>query len=301
MTRRVASPCLALFLGIGWATAAWAAPQSFNTALPVARGEFIFRGQFLATGKDNAADPADRDVSVFGATFVLGYGVTPDLAVFGAVPYRHKELDVTLPGGTRSKRDTSGIGDVRLFGRYTVFKHNAPGRSFRVAPFFGVELPTGDDHDKDGLGRLPATLQLGSGSWDPFGGVVATYQTLAFQVDLQAGYKINGEANDFEFGDEQRLDASLQYRLWPGEIGSGVPAFVYGVLEANFVHRDKNKIAAVADPNSGGSSLRIGPGLQYISKRWILEAMVQAPVFQDMNGTALKDDLTVRAGFRFNF
>lgn len=293
--------CLLGLLAFGWGLTAHGAPVTFNTALPVARGEFIFRALFIAAGKGDDAGPADRDVAVVGAASVLGYGVTPDLALFGVVPYLNKELELTMPGGTRSTRDTSGIGDARLFGRYTVFKHNAPGRNFRIAPFFGVESPTGDDNDSDSLGRLPATLQLGSGSWDPFGGVVATYQTLDFQVDAQASYKLNTRANDFEFGDEARLDASLQYRLLPRELGGGLPAFVYGVIEANLLYRNKNEVSGVADPDSGGTSLMIAPGLQYISKRWILEAIVQIPVFQDLNGTALKDDLTLRAGFRVNF
>ncbi|MFQ5534313.1 MAG: transporter [Sphingomonadales bacterium] len=286
---------------VAWTVPVHAAPETFNTALPVARGEFIFRAQFIATGKGDDAGPADRDVAVVGAASVLGYGVTPDLALFGVLPFLHKELDLTTPDGARVSRNTSGIGDARLFARYTIFKRVGPGLNFRVAPFFGVELPTGDDNDRDSLGRLPATLQLGSGSRDPFGGVVVTYQTLDFQVDAQASYKLNTSANDFELADEARLDGSLQYRLWPRELGRGVPAFVYGVLEANLLHRDKNETGGVKDGNSGGTSLMIAPGLQYISKRWILEAIVQVPVFQDLNGTALKDDLTVRAGFRVNF
>jgi len=43
------------------------------------------------------------------------------------------------------------------------------------------------------------------------------------------------------------------------------------------------------------------PGLQYVTRRWIAEAIVQIPVFQDLNGTALKDSFTARAGFRVNF
>jgi len=150
-------------------------------------------------------------------------------------------------------------------------------------------------------GTLPATLQLGSGSWDPFAGVVATYQTLEFQVDVSASYKINTEANDFEFGDEARFDASLQYRLWPRELGSGVPAFVYGVLEANLIHKGKNRSGGVTDRNSGGTTLFLVPGLQYASKRWVFETAVQLPAVQDLNGTALEKDFIVRGGFRVNF
>ena len=67
------------------------------------------------------------------------------------------------------------------------------------------------------------------------------------------------------------------------------------------IHQGKNEISGKDDPNSGGTTLFIAPGLQYITKRWVLEAIVQLPAFQDLNGTALEDDYTVRVGFRFNF
>lgn len=281
--------------------AATAAPQTFNTALPVAEGEFVFCEQFLYRKASGDPSPADREVGVLGAISVLGYGVTGDFAAFAVLPYLDKELDLTTAGGARITRSTSGIGDARLFGRYTVYRDDAPGRTFRIAPFAGIEMPTGDDDDSDGQGWLPATLQLGSGSWDPFGGVVMTYQTLDYQIDAQASYKINTEANGFEFGDEAQLDASLQYRLWPRELGPGVPGFLYGVLEGNLRYRGKNEIGGIDDPDSGGTSLFLAPGLQYVTKRWIVEAIVQVPIVQDLNGDVLEDDFTVRAGFRVNF
>lgn len=161
--------------------------------------------------------------------------------------------------------------------------------------------PRGDDNDTDSLGTLPPTLQIGSGSWDPFFGLVATYQTLAYQVDAQAAYQANTEANNFELGDELHLDASLQYRVWPRELGAGVPGFLYAAVEGNFVHQDKNEVAGVDDPDSGGDTFFISPGLQYVTKRWVLEAIVQVPAIQDANGAALEDDVAVRAGFRVNF
>jgi len=292
--------CLSVFL-IGLVGNALAAPETFNTALPVAKGDFVFREQFLYKRASGDPSSADRELEVLGGISVLGYGVTADLAVFGVLPYLNKNLEVTTTGGQRVTRNTSGIGDARLFGKYTIFKNNFPGGSFRIAPFAGLELPTGDNGDSDSLGALPATLQLGSGSWDPFAGVVATYQTLDYQLDAQAGYQVNTEADNFEFGDEVRFDASLQYRLWPRELTGGVPGFLYGVLESNLIYRGKNQIGGIDDANSGGTTLFIAPGLQYVTKRWILEAIVQLPAVQDLGGTALEDDYTVRAGFRFNF
>ncbi len=300
MTTRLACLYLACILATSWAAAARAAPESFNTALPVAEGEFVFREQFILDQSGDDPSGADRDRTAWVLVSVLGYGANSDLALFGVVPYVDRSLDITQ-GSARRTRSASGLGDISLFGRYTVFRRDWPGRTLRVAPFAGLELPTGDDDETDSFGRLPASVQPGSGSWDPFGGLVLSYQTLDFEVDAQASYRANTKANDFEFGDVARLDGALQYRLWPRELGSGVPGFLYGVLEANLIHRDKDQVSGTNDPDSGGLSLFILPGLQYVTKRWIVETGVQIPVVQDLNGTALEKDTIFRAGFRLNF
>ena len=260
----------------------------------------MFREQAVLDQSGDDPSGADRDRTAWALVSVLGYGATPDLALFGVVPYVDKKLGLTQ-GGARRERIASGLGDVSVLGRYTAFRRDWPGRTLRIAPFAGLELPTGEDDESDGFGRLPASVQPGSGSWDPFGGVVLTYQTLNFQIDAQASYKANMEANDFAFGDEARLDGSLQYRLWPHELGRGVPGFLYGVLEANLVHQDENRVGASDDPDSGGLSLFVLPSLQYVTKRWIAEAGVQFPAVQDLNGTALEKDYILQAGFRVNF
>lgn len=277
-----------------------AGPVSFNSALTLSSGEFVLRE--LGVYRRSSDDPgtADRDLRAVGLVSVLGYGIDADLSVFAVLPYFDKRLKVTS-GGQRLTRSSSGLGDASLFGRYVLWRENWRGSAFRLSAFGGIETPTGEDNETDGVGRLPAAVQPGSGSWDPFAGLVATYQTLDFQVDGQLAYKANTEANDFEFGDILRADASLQYRLWPRTLSGGVPGFLYGVIEANLIHRGNNRVAGASDPNSGGFTLRLVPGLQYVTRRWVAEAVVEVPVAQNLNGTALENDYVLRAGFRVNF
>ena len=131
---------------------------------------------------------------------------------------------------------------------------------------------------------------------------MVTRQSLDYELDGQIAYRNNGKANGFEAGDEWRLDGSLQYRLWPGSLTTtAIPGFLYGVLEANLVYRDRNKILGLDDANSGGTTLFLAPGLQYVTRRWIVEAVVQFPVFQNLHGTALENDYVLRTGFRWNY
>ena len=296
-------PSLALrSIAVGLLTAgsAWGAPVTFNTALPVGGGEFVARGMVVVSQSGQDPGTADRDHSATSLLAVLGYGVNHKLALFGVLPYVDKKLDLTV-SGNRIRRTASGWGDASVFARYTLVQRDKPGRTFRVAPFAGVKAPTGDDDNRDMFGRLPPSVQPGSGAWDVFGGVIATYQTFALQADGQVSYRVNNKANGFDPGDELRLDGCRQYRLWPRILGNGVPSFLYGVLEANLVHRDRNQVNGSDDANSGGTTLFLAPGLQFVTRRWIVEGVVQLPVVQNLHGNALENDYVMRAGFRFNF
>lgn len=277
-----------------------AAPNTFNTALPVAEGQYLWREQ-LVLRERSGGGPMNRDVSVQALGSVLGYGVNAKLAVFGMAPYFvNKELEVTTPPG-RVERDTNGFGDVSLFGRYTLYQNDFTGGTFRVAPLLGVTAPTGDVDDRDELGELPRPLQTGDGAWDAFGGLVVTYQTLQYQWDAQLLYRENGRHESFARGDETRFDASLQYRVWPGSLKGDTPGFVYALLESNLIHRERDEVGSGLDPDSGGTQWLLAPGLQYVTRSWILEGTVQLPVAEDPTGDAIQDDYILRVGFRHNF
>ena len=277
-----------------------AAPITSSTALAVAEGEFILREQVVVLRSTDDPGPKDRDLRVLTVPSVLVYGATRNLTLFGIVPYVDKTLEETI-AGQRQRRGDSGIGDVILLSRYTLYSVDRLGETRRFAPFVGLKLPTGDDDDRDSLGILPQTLQLGSGSWDPIMGTIFTWQTFDWEFDSAVQYRFNTEANNFEFGDQARLDLSFQYRLWPRELGAGVPAFFYGVLESNLIYAGKNEEGGISKPDSGGTTWFLAPGLQYVTKRVVLEAIVQIPAVQDLNGLALNNDYIVSAGFRVNF
>jgi len=299
--RLVYSALLCTILSGSMVSPAWSAPITFNTALPVAKGEYLFREQLIFNQSGDDPSQLDRDRTVTAAVSVLGYGINSDLALFGVLPYQDKELNLTV-AGNRLSRSASGFADATVFARYTVYKQNKPGQNFRIAPFAGVKMPTGKDNDHDGLGKLPASVQLGSGSWDPLIGVITTYQTLNYQLDGQISYQAKNEANNFEAGDVTRLDGSLQYRLLPKTLsGGGTPGFLYGIIEANWINQQKNRINGVADKNSNGSRLFLSPGIQYVTRRWITEASIQIPISQDLNGLALENDYIGRLSVRVNF
>ncbi len=276
-----------------------AAPITFNTALPVAKGGFIVREQLLRQSFEGDSSPLNRDLEVNGLVSVLGYGVAPKFAVFAALPYLDKTMKVT-DNGERIKRSSEGFGDLKLFGRYTLYQNDAKSQTFRLGAFGGVKAPTGDDSKTDNLGRLPIPLQSGTGAWDAFAGIVATFQTLDFQIDAQLSAERNGDANDFEAGDDIRADVSFQYRLLPKTLSADTQGFLYGVLEVTALNQNKSRVAGMSDPNSGGTTVYLTPGIQYVTRKYILEAALQIPIEQNLHGTALETNYVFTAGFRVN-
>ena len=251
-------------------TNARAAAINTDTALPVHQGEFLWREQvrFLK------AEDSTRDLEVIAVPSVFVYGFTEKFALIGVVPYLNKTLKM---GGV--ERGDNGLGDSTLLGRYQVFQLDRPGETFRAQVLGGLKFPTGRDDKSDALGRLPQSLQLGSGSYDPMVAGVFSWQRLRWQADFDLAYKINTEANDFRFGNTLAHDAAFQYRLLPWTLPEqGVPSFVYGVLELNGLWAERSALHGGRVGDSGGYTLFLSPGLQYVTRRWIAEISVQLPV-----------------------
>ncbi len=290
----------ALILTVGIAANVMAAPVTFNTALPVSQGEVLVRVQTKYLRATDDPGPMDRKLTVTTIPLVGAWGITSRWTLFGIVPWVDKRLQTSTPQG-RVSRDASGLGDITATARYTAYTKDAPGRTFRIAPFAGIKAPTGSDDERDGLGELPRPLQPGSGSWDPLFGVVITDQSLEREWGADASYKFNSRANGFEFGDEARLNVSYHARIGTAGPAGGIPHFIYAGLEGNLIWQDKNRNSGVDDPDSGGTRLYLAPVLQYVTMRTVTGAALQLPVVQNLNGNALEQDFIFTLSVRLNY
>lgn len=284
--------CLGLLAILLAPAAVRAAPIGLETALPVARGEYLVRIQFIDLERSAISGPAEVSAQAVVAAF--GYGFSPRLAGFAVLPWLNKELKMPAVA-----RRAEGVGDLILFARYTLHQDDAPGRTFRIAPVLGVTVPTGEDDDTDALGRPPRSLQTGSGSWAGFGGAVASWQTLDWQTDVQLQYRRHGTDEGYRPGDLLRLDGSLQYRVLPRALDAG-SGFTYAVLEAAWVREARETLGGIRT-DTGGTQVLLAPGLQYVGRRSVWEAQWQFPVSENLRSGALRDDRLIRLSLRWTF
>jgi len=282
------------------------APITFNTALPVSEGEFILREQILLVessnnpSADGLATKIERKENTLISTLV--YGLTPDLTLFATIPITNRQLKSTnLSTFESTKRESSGMGDVSFVTRYTVYKNDFKGGSFRIAPFVGIKLGTGNDDATDELGVLPANVQNGSGTNDTFIGLVATYASVDWEWDGQISYVDNESKGNLQRGNFLKLDMSLQYRFYPNQLSANTDTFINGVIEINHSNQQKSRIEGASIESSGGLINFISPGIQWVTERLILEASIQLPIRQPERVTGLEIDYIFRAGFRLNF
>jgi hypothetical protein len=132
-------------------------------------------------------------------------------------------------------------------------------------------------------------LQPGSGAWDPQFGSIVTYQTLDLEFDADAGFQYNTSAHGFSFGNELFTDQSIQYRLWPRELGTGVPGFLYAVLESNLIWVGENRMDGNILPNTSGLVWYLDPGVEYVTERFVLGTVVQLPVASTLSSAGFAD------------
>lgn len=272
-----------------------------DTALTPAERQLIVRTQTRYVQKTDDKTGQEREMRTWMIPLVMVYGFRDGTAGFVKIPYLEKGLK-TNSKGQRVERESSGIGDIELFFKQRIWRKDQRAATSRVALLGGVKLPSGEDDESDGLGRLPVDVQLGSGSLDPFFGFVATRQTQAYEITSDFVYHFRTEANDFKFGDELHHNIGAWFRIWPRKLPEmGVPSYFNLVLEANglWAQRDRDRGERVR--NSGGYLLQASPGFQYVTRQMIAELSFQYPLIQILNGAQLEKDWEAIASFRWAF
>ena len=265
----------------------------------------IFYGQThktqLFVNGDKRDDPEAPEVFVRAVPAALVYGVSPGLSLIGVFPTLRRTVERGVIDARLSDTDV-GIGDITLFAKYRLFKKTAFLHLRQLSLQAGVKLPTGADDLRDALGiLLPAPLQLGSGSVDYRFALTFTEARNRLQFFGDAGYTLKTSANNFEFGDVFNYDATVRYRIFPAKYGNDFPTHdLFLFMEINGITVQKAKSFGIKLNNSGGNQVFIAPGFQFLLlNNLVVEAGLQLPVFQDLNGVQLGTDFAFRSGLRW--
>ncbi len=247
--------------------------------------KFVRKETLLQDGKE-ITDDMDRRVTVRVTPVAIPYNLMSDRFQVGAiVPF----MDINF--NTNAQDISSfGIGDMQLFAKYLLYQSDRKLETFRIASKAGIKLPTGDEE------KTPA---LGSGSTDYFISTVAGWIKNRLGVYLEGIYNLNTSHNQVDFGNSFSYNLAFGYRLLPAVYETYPQPQLNGFLEINGTTAAKSKVDGVTNENSGGTTVFLSPGLQYVGgRRWLIETSLQIPVVNELNGEQLATDWTFSLGTR---
>ena len=239
-------------------------------------------------------------------TLGLDYTINSSWGVDVQFPYinrSHSTLGMNTNGidpadGAYDSR-TSGLGDVKVIGRYQGF---TPQHNFGVT--FGIKLPTGS-HTKTGTSTDPANpgdvsqidrgLQPGTGTTDAILGAYY-FDSLNKNLDYFAQATIQTALNsrdDYKPGTGYNINLGVRYMGFSGAIPQ---------LHLNTRYVEHDRGANADQTSTGGTLMYLSPGLVVpVTKQASLYGFVQLPIYQDVRGVQLAPKYTVSIGARFAF
>lgn len=280
----------------------------------------------LLSLKKNAVDDAHGDVhdveTFLQPSIFAAYGITDNLTLGLRIPYVLRS-NIRTPdedgGEITNLGDPSGFGDVSLFGQYR-FYHSDDNLN-HASLVIGLKTPTGrtgvqtaaaTHHDVEVAGEndshhggntFETHHQPGGGAWVPSIGLSFTRAMGQFSFDSSILYTVaTTGAQKTDLGDIFGYNFALSYAFGaPARnnfFSSSNSAPWTAVLELNGEWQDYQKTAGQIDPNSGGNTVFISPGVRYSGgKNWNTALSIGAPIVTDTNG--YQSDPDYRITYRF--
>ncbi|VAX28201.1 hypothetical protein MNBD_NITROSPIRAE01-2355 [hydrothermal vent metagenome] len=237
----------------------------------------------------------------------VGYGVTTRFTLQVAIPLMnnraHEHFDgvtTTNPDGNFTRDDgASGIGDIRLMGRYAAVLRTR----HLVVIGGGVKFPTGEYKLLNGEGNInEPSIQPGTGSFDYLFSFFYDYQILPHRFDtfVSLSYELTDENNlGYTFGDQTLFNLGFNYRLESEKNISLSTQF-------NLRHTDRDTFetntGGTGVLSTGGTTLYFSSGIRIQASDTLgLYSFLQLPVYQYVNEENLVAKFGLVLGVTYTF
>jgi hypothetical protein len=261
-----------------------AAGISVDAGLTPPEDRWIVRNQFRYMHRKDDPTMMNREMETYAFPFVVAYGFRSNLTFMAR--QRVKYRDMVMSGAT--SRDT-GLDDLFLMAKYKLYRKNTRDYTIGVASTLGIELPTGDD-------------DFGSETWDLKPGIFTSWRSGSWSADLSTAYQFNGFADrgrdGLDPGNELVADLAFAHQF---SLGGSSNMSLAPVLEFNYKHYMADRLSGRDVANTGESLFFVSPGLKFTKSSFIMEVLLQFPVWQQQQGIQLKQGTRLIVGTRFMF
>lgn len=275
-------------------------------------GETIFVGGTRISSTWLHQEGGDLRNSVASAANPDGSDLSRDILVLGAMHGLRRGTDLTLlapifhtdatMGSTPNAIDAdhTALGDISLTVRQRLHHEVWHRSAWSTSLLGGIQLPTGDDDERRNGVLLPANLQAGSGSWDPFASMATTLELDRLRFDANAFYlRPTQGSQNFEAGEVFSVTMMMGYRAlmtrYPGPTVS-----IKGGLRYRHEGRSRQDGDLLDGFGREELALRIG-STWHPAPEWDVVVTLEVPVYQDVNETQSEIDYRFVAGVGWRF
>jgi len=257
---------------------------SVDAGLTPPEGRWILRTQVRSMSRSAPDGTGDTEMDRMMVPFVVVHGLRPQLTL--GLRQIIESRTMTMMG---NKNKESGFSDLYIFGKYKVLRINTRTHTLGIAPFLGIETPTGSSG-------------ISNEYWSLYTGLNFSGRAGKWGADLDARYGFRGfagvPADSPDPGGEWGLDLALA-RQFP--VGNSGQTSVAPVLEVSWSDKAPASSEGVDVANTGESVFSLAPGLKYTRGDLIIEGLVRFPVVQDQVGMQLEEGNMYLLGVRHMF
>ena len=195
------------------------------------------------------------------------YPLNENLTLMLALPYVSKtNLDFDANTDSNPGTVTSGVGDLTLTSRYTLFTDHTMTSTLIGGFLGGIKFPTGSTDAQDLAGNPVDRHALpGTGSFDFNLGFTGSYTTATgFQLSAEAVYSITTtgkwDGRDHRYGNTLNFSTKGFYRVWSSQPGVKNLMPFLGLSgewegEETGVQTDSAYLSNQLNPSTGGTVL----------------------------------------------
>ena len=253
-----------------------------------------------------AASPHSMVRETHSLNALFGYG--PSTSLLLTLPFINSEVTMRTPSGPDYELRSTGMGDLQVAALFRLDHDENEALHAQL----GVSLPTGS-RDERGITpssggiseKLPYSLQLSSGTLDLIPGItyVKRHESTSLGFQAKEIVRITENSDDYQLGNVALISAWVS-RVFKDDV-SGSLRLGYcheGRMQGQDADIDPN-LSPLHDPKSqGGDRVSVWAGINYIETGGHSFGFeLGGPLWQDLNGPQLEQDISYGLGWHYSF
>lgn len=231
-------------------------------------------------------------------SFVANYAPQEKLQLMLTIPYVINDMEMRMAmrdmEGMIMKSDmemdtVEGLSDITIIGLYNLYSDPQVKPKKTVSIGLGIKMPTGENDVRKTNGELVhASMQPGTGSWDPIFLINAVSSTKPVSFQFNGLYHLTTKGNEgYEFGDVISIDFISRYQVMDSfNLGLGLN-FVYSGKDKDHEGKYSKPETSLIDntENTGITAFYLSPEVwvKFLDRGSLL-LRFQKPIYQDVNG-----------------